>query len=274
MSLIENVLSAVSVAIPSYNVIPYKISGKSRILICILLILIDWYGYRKMGIYVNLIALPLTYILIAAASKENKIVNLYVALMGYMLTATLNNIAVVGLRFLGLDVFHISKNYSILFQMVYFLVAYILSHEIGKKIKQYRNKIDLHTRMYKIKKVKQIATSYILTCFVIYQVGIIIEAEQGHSTEILIANSLIMGAIFVGAISIPAYVMIILQKELSKKEEALSKIGALYNICESMSMEEIEKIKNETIKQCEQNENIKGAEFTKKLFESIEYSKK
>lgn len=196
LNFIINTLAALCVIIPAYNFIPYHIPIKNKIVFFIIYYTIDCLLYYKIDSYINLINIPLFFILVTATINKFKLVSFLLGVFGYMFSVFLNNLIIMFLFCWNINIFTVSIEKSILFQICFVIVLYVFTFMIGKHIKQKRNLIENFEKVCNTLKKKFIITLTIMSGFYIYIFLIIFETVGNNITETVVKNVIIMSIIF------------------------------------------------------------------------------
>lgn len=269
-NILTQVCAALVIIVPAYNMMPYKIRRLQAVILFLMLLMADIICYPIWGTKINLATILLVYGAMTYMAGH-MVMSLCMSIISYMLAVLLNHITVASLVGSGIDVFSFNAIQSLGFQLMYSIFIFFATYVIGKKILKYREKIDNYFKIYQSKKVTIISCVYMLICFAVYEIAILISAEQGYPMHILIINIFVMSIVFGIALIIPNYAMAEMKKEIEKREKTLQKITSYYtqmiiSECATINVEEFEHVRRTIIEEIREKRN---SDVSEELIESL-----
>lgn len=210
--------SCVYFSVMHFLINPFKLFKK--FIFFIIFAFIDCILYPYIGLYTNILVFILTLFVIAL-TERNSLVNVCLAILGYLFTICANYIYILCLRPFGISVSMIETVYYVSSNIIFTILIYLITYQVGKLVRPYL--IDWMLNQPKpllSKKSQFLCVLELFSCFVIYQFNIIYGNIVGYSIQIINYNAMLFFTFFI----ITMVILCFLIKTLKRDAELLNKL--------------------------------------------------
>lgn len=239
MILINGLLSGICVVIGATGLLSKTLRKVEYLILIGYVAVVGIFAHLFMTQDTGLLMLTGLLIMIVIMEKERKILNLFMACLGYIIAIIGNNVMLVFLEvFFGISREIISKKYIVIFSLIYAVVSYIGLYALNKLI--YSRKVIIQIFTEFSSKVRLALVINIIMFLSIFLINITLGEKVGYSVNTLVFNSFI----FLICLVITSWILLNVAKNIEEEEKQKSMIHQ-QQILESY-VENLEKMLEET----------------------------